>query len=330
MTAFVTAHLASSGARDPALHSARQWLVGQRFAGSGWGYGGEVPADADSTAWCLIALGGSGLLDGEARGEAADFLAAHQTAAGTATYLEDGRIRDYIRADADLSLEGWTNAHDDVTAAALLADVPPRGSEAAREALARLLRRQSGAGLWDAYWWRGPWYTTALLLRALDQAGLRPPADVGRRIVHALEREKLADGGFGLGASGDPDPFTTALALECHCRLARLGMDEARERTLAALLALQGPDGSWPGAYVLRIPAPDVVEPRHVSNWSLGSGGGNSFVLDDGGLFATALACFALNATLGVGSQAADAPVLEPATDEPVSSDDDVITVARD
>ncbi len=329
VTAFVTAHLAGSGAPRESLRDARAWLVGQRYPGGGWGYGGEVPADADSTAWSLIALRGSAMLDRRALREASVFLAAHQRESGTATYLDDGRIRGYIQAPASLSMAGWTGTHCDVTAAALLAGSPPRGTPAARATLARLLSHQSGAGLWEAYWWRGPWYTTALVLRALDRAGVQPPERVARRILGALGREMLADGGFGLGASMQSDAFTTALALECHCRLASLGGIEARERTAAALLALQGPDGAWPGAPVLRIPAPDVLEPRHVSSWSLGSGGGNSFVIDEGGLFATALACFALKAGLDVKATRPAGPILEAPATPPQLLGEDVMTVAR-
>jgi hypothetical protein len=45
----------------------------------------------------------------------------------------------------------------------------------------------------------------------------------------------------------------------------------------------------------MRIPAPGVVHPEHVDEWSRGTGGGNSFVLDKDGLFATAAACSALD-----------------------------------
>ena len=52
--------------------------------------------------------------------------------------------------------------------------------------------------------------------------------------------------------------------------------------------------GAWRGDYVLRIPAPDVTDPRRVPEWSRATGGGNSFVMDRDGLFATTMACHAL------------------------------------
>ena len=45
---------------------------------------------------------------------------------------------------------------------------------------------------------------------------------------------------------------------------------------------------------MLRIPAPDVKDPNRVSGWRRGTGGGNSFVMDEDGVFATALALYAL------------------------------------
>jgi len=311
VTAFVVAHLRQLALRISRLAQARAYLAAARWPGSGWSYGGDVPPDADSTAWCLMALRGSRQLPPSKSREARDFLASHQSEHGTATYTEDSGIRRYIAASPSVSLAGWTTHHPDVTAAALLAGVPSLRSRQGLMALSRLIAQQTGAGFWDAYWWRGPLYTTTLVLRAVGSAGYRLPRQQAAGLLAALEREQLADGGFGLGASLESDPFTTALALECYSHLAYLGGKERRRAALQALLAHQREDGGWNGDYVMRIPAPDIVDPRHVSGWSRGTDGGNSYVLDTGGVFATTLACHAVTVYQGTAVALEDKPELE-------------------
>jgi squalene cyclase len=321
VTAFVAAHLREIAPRRTALRAARAYLAAQRWPGSGWSYGGDVPPDADSTAWCLLTLEGTALLSRAVASEAREFLASHQTAPGTSTYGETGGIRGYIGAGTGVSTEGWTSPHPDVTAAALLAGVPRAGGAPWLAAMKRLIAAQSGAGFWEAYWWRGPFYTTALVLRAVGKAGHRLPLERAHRALAALEREQLGDGGFGLGASVVSDPFTTALALESFTRLAYLGGAEGRRAATRALLRQQLADGSWPGDYVMRIPAPDVLDPRHVASWSLGSGGGNSYVPDSLGVFASTLACYALAQSQAVSAGAAKQPGLA-LPEEPVPDPD--------
>jgi hypothetical protein len=322
VTAFVAAHLRQIAPRPAPLAKARAYLAAELRPEGGWSYGGEVPSDADSTAWCLIALHRSRQLPQSARCQALDFLASHQTDQGTATYAAGSAIRQYIKANPSMSLAGWTAPHADVTVAALLAGVPSLRSRLGLAILSHLISRQSGAGFWDAYWWRGPFYTTVLILRAVDTAGYRLPRPQATRLLRALEREQLQHGGFGLGASMEADPFTTALALECYSRLAYIGGAEGRHAATQVLIEQQREDGGWMGDYVMRIPAPDVVDPRHVSGWSRGTGGGNSYVLDVNGVFATTLAAMALTIAQDGDSGLEDRPELmvsgEPTLDETI------------
>lgn len=294
VTAFVAAHLRELSPRHAALAEARAYLAAQLRLHSGWSYGGDVPPDADSTAWCLMALRGSPQISPSARSEAQEFLSSHQSEIGTATYREETGIREYIGVGPAVSLAGWTSAHPDVSVAAVLAGVPRLGSGASLAVLRRLAACQSGAGFWDAYWWRGPFYTSALLLRAVQRVNHRLPEPHAQCILAALKREQLANGGFALGASLEPDPFTTALALECYTHLAYFGGEQGRRAAVSALLELECGKLGWSGEYTMRIPAPDVVDPARVSEWARGTGGGNSFVMDTDGVFATTLACFAL------------------------------------
>lgn len=292
VTGFILAHLSWLVRRNAKTRDAQSFLLNARRSSGGWSYGGEVPPDADSTAWCLMALKGVNTLPvGERRaGEA--FLWSHCTKGGVATYKPDSGIREYIKSASDHSISGWTSAHPDVTAAAILAD--PDG-ERVEELLSDLVARQTGAGFFDSYWWRGPHYATTLTLRALSRCKRRLPAASARMILRALVREQLPDGGFGLGAAMRLDPFTTALALESFAHLSYLGGLRNQRAAGNALLKYQGGSGGWAGDFVMRIPAPDVIDPRHVEIWTRGGGGGNCFIPDRDGLFATATACFALD-----------------------------------
>ncbi len=292
VTGFVVAHLAPLAPRSPLVARARRFLAGGCRAGGGWAYNPEVPADADSTAWCLAALARSRCLPPTARREAQTFLLRHHDIDGVRTFLPDSSIREYIRAAPGLATTGWTSPHPDVTAAALLSGAFARAR--ARRALQSIAATQDRAGVLPAYWWRPPYYTAALTLRVFTRFRWRPPQSMIDGIAWLVERKQLEHGGYGLGARLDLDALSTALALECHAHLGRHG---ARERLRAAalgLVATQGPDGGWRGDLVLRIPAPDVVDPREVANWSHDTGGGNSFVPDRDGVFATTLACHAL------------------------------------
>lgn len=95
-----------------------------------------------------------------------------------------------------------------------------------------------------------------------------------------------------LDSDSSADAFNTALALETFTYLAE---DQAGIACCHALLDLQQPKGSWEGGFNMRIPAPFVIDPDHVSSWNNANGGGNSLIEDKNGIFATALACHALN-----------------------------------
>lgn len=305
----------------------RAFLLSCRLPDGMWSYGHGVPSDADSTAWCLLALQrqrGRVGLTAAARRLALDGIWARAGDDGVATFAADGAIATYIGACASQSMAGWTMGHPDVTAAAVLASGADRPAQA-ESALARLISRQTGAGWFEAYWWRGPHYTTALVLRAVAQMGRRLERERAQAVLQALRREQLPDGGFGLGADAKADAFTTALALESMIHLSYLG--GARERRAAALslLAAQQADGHWDGGHVLRLPAPDVVDPRHVSLWTRDGRGGNSYVLDRDGLFATAVACHSLALMQRAASGQAQRQVRPVLPAAPISTADDSV-----
>lgn len=330
VTAFVIAHLSRFASRSPLIEQGRRFLAKCQGREGGWGYGGKVPSDADSTAWCMAAMGRSPRLSASARRRAFEFLLAHRLNGGFATYRSDSGIRQFIGATEADSLEGWVSTHPDVTAAVLASGFPFQDRQDLKRTLGWVFSRQTAAGLIDAYWWRCPFYTLTLALRACALHKVRPPRSAILGATEVLLGKQLNHGGFGLGSDPGLDAFTTALALEAFGYLAGAPrVEAARLRCVSSLLSAQRKDGGWDGAPVMRIPAPGVINPAAVRGWREGTGGGNSFVRDEGGVFATVLACHALDAHSRIG--ASRLRVREPGWEEiqqkPTPLSEDVITV---
>lgn len=310
VSGFVATHLADSGLAvdlEPTVAA----LLARQASDGGWGFGGPVPADADSTAWCLSAVAASAPSDDVARARAA--LQAHRVGDGFATYRGDSGIVEFVGRSPE-GAAGWLHAHPDVTAAVLLAGVPERGSPDEDAVLRHLLGESNATGLIPSYWWRGMLYASTLTLRALRTRGRRSTATWEDAAAEGLAGLQRPDGGYALGAEPSSAAFLTALGLEAWCHLGYLDPGDRRDRAAEALLRMQRDDGGWPGDFVLRIPSPAVTEPRLVPRWDRGTGGGNSFVPDVDGLFATSAAVYALN-LWAAGPREADggAVVVEPA-----------------
>ncbi len=74
-----------------------------------------------------------------------------------------------------------------------------------------------------------------------------------------------------------------------------MGPKQEKTHCAHALLQSQQENGSWLGDFTMRIPPPDDTDPDLNSSWSNVDGGGNSFINDKDGLFATAMTCYALD-----------------------------------
>ncbi len=292
VTGFVLAHIRHLCGKTDVINEAENFLLQSRHEHGGWSYSNHVPPDADSTAWCLQALQCCKKFTAADAAIANTFLWSHFTGTGISTYKTDSGIREFIGAPADEWIAGWTSAHADVSIAGILAD--PR-HEKNMEVLEWLTGQQTDNGFINSYWWRSPYYATTLFLRALAGSDYQLPQAYATKLVQSLVQDQLATGGFGLDSSLVMDPFTTALALEAFTHLSFSGKEVERNLCGNALLHAQQEDGSWVGNFILRIPAPNVTNPAEVLSWNNAGGGGNSLIEDKDGLFATAMACYALD-----------------------------------
>ncbi len=292
VTGFVVAHIYKLCERKEVIKEAQDFLIKSRQPSNGWSYSANVPSDADSTSWCLLALQLRFINSGLELENAKAFLWSHFVDRGVSTYRLESGIREFISAPNNETIKGWTSAHPDVSIAAVLADI---NNAKVPEMIAWLKEQQTSEGFINSYWWRSPFYATTLLLRALSLRRERLPNEHAKNLLQSLVKRQLPDGGFGLDISTSFDPFTTALSLECFVHLS--DTDSAPEKHLCAqsLLQSQNKDGSWEGQYILRIPAPNMLDPDKVEAWNNEHGGGNSYVKDQDGLFATAMACYVLD-----------------------------------
>lgn len=223
VTGYVGLALARYGRRcddAPARAAARRaahWLTGARTYAAGWGYNGATGPDADSTAACLGLLQELGLACAPAD---QDFLCAHWRGAdGLATYEGPG---------------AWGCGHWDVTPLGYLA---MRSADQARlrdDFLRGLAASRMADGMWRAYWWRTPCYSTFVTLEALETLGLAEPP--GAAAARPIEVDNALDLGCMIGAG-----------LLRGRREAELGAH------LRTLLAWQRPDGGWRGHANLRV-----------------------------------------------------------------------------
>jgi hypothetical protein len=223
VTGYVGLALARYGRRcgdATALAAARRaahWLTHARTYAAGWGYNGATGPDADSTAACLGLLQELGLPCAPAD---QDFLRAHWRGPdGLATYEGPG---------------AWGCGHWDVTPLGYLA---MRGDDQARlrdDFLGGLAASRMADGMWRAYWWRAPCYSTFVTLEALEALELAEPPGT------APSRPIEIDNAFDLGCM-------IGVGLLRGRREAELGAH------LRTLLAWQRPDGRWPGHANLRV-----------------------------------------------------------------------------
>lgn len=118
---------------------------------------------------------------------------------------------------------------------------PVRYAGAIRGGTSFVVAQQQDRGTWNATWYWGEAYGTALCLRFLRQVGAQSGAvDRAAEAIWALQRE---DGGWGLWQSV---PLDTAVAMEAVADSDAAGLEDRLRRAVRVLLDYQYPEGSWP------------------------------------------------------------------------------------
>jgi squalene cyclase len=257
----------------------------------GWGYGLGVPADADSTSWCILFLSKLGMGEGVERG--VRFLLEHQNLdGGFRTYASPVSVGRYMGLDGSVSFEGWQTSQLCVTGVATRALIDSGISEGVADALKFIEESQMEEGYWNPYWWDDALYSTFSCMWAL-KAGDGDDEVLGKACDWIAETQ-LADGGWSHGTTGEAVAFSTALALKGLMLGSRSTDSDRVRRGVEWLLKHQLEDGSWPPHYLLRIPHPTMKEPWRYHAWVRDGKAIGAVIRDHNRLFTTATAYSAL------------------------------------
>jgi squalene-hopene/tetraprenyl-beta-curcumene cyclase len=293
-TAFVGASLAkvTDERAQEIARAAWDLLAGARGPSAGWGYGPQVPGDADITSWALRLAEAVGAGDHPRAAEGYAFVLRH--------VRPDGGLTSYVPAVAAGFLErvaprwdGWYASHTCVTSAgAGLTGLPQR------ERLIEYLRaHRAPDGYWAAYWWADREYATALAAETLATTG----AEVDLALAETAGRWAAGrigdDGSVRTDLEPNGSAYATAFALRALLATPMWRDSEEAGRAVDWLLGAQRPDGSWSPSAWCRVPYPEQMDPNEQEHWELHGRGRLAFgtVVLDNGLYTTAAVVAALS-----------------------------------
>lgn len=272
-------------------------ILERQYEDGGWGYGPGVPADADSTSWCLLFLSRLGTQGTESRERATRFLLRHQNPVdgGFRTYAVPSEVGRYMMLDASVSFQGWSSSQTCVTPVAGHALAESGSSLGVDKALEYVRRGQAQEGYWEPYWWSERLYSTVNCMEFLKTCGGEADAGLVSRAQDWIARTQLASGAWGDATESGGAPFSTALAIRGMMVAPRPGLSESTRRGVEWLLADQLTDGSWNSHHILRIPHPSTMEPWKQQRWNRDGKAINAVIKDHRRLYTTATAFTALS-----------------------------------
>jgi squalene-hopene/tetraprenyl-beta-curcumene cyclase len=295
VTGYVCEALAETESAAPLVGLATRRLIARQRTNGGWGYNRQVPTDADSTAWTLLALSSVAGWRPSAAVRGTRFLIRHQhgDTGGISTYHESDQIHHYIKSNYS-AVTGWTLPHVCVTAASLLAlSVHKHPDERVlSRASSYVLDAQDAEGSWTGYWWKGIAYPTAVATRALVASRAASPALL-RRVCDMLHDRAERGRSWADAPDIGESAFSIALASRTLllCRPVPNGV--VRE-AICYLLDTQLPNGSWQSEPIMRIPPPGTQTPALQHVWRVNAPGTGVVLSDINQIFVTATVVAAL------------------------------------
>lgn len=303
VTGYVGCALAGGAApqgeegRRRLLLRAGERILERQYEDGGWGYGPGVPADADSTSWCLLFLSRLGIQAPESREKALRFLLRHQSPldGGFRTYATPSDVGRYMMLEASVSFEGWSSSQTCVTPVAGQALAEAGSSLGVDRALGYVRSVQTAEGYWEPYWWSDRLYATASCIGFLNARGDAGDATRVSRAQDWIARTQLGGGAWSDSPKAPGVPFSTALALRGLMVAPRTSFTECIRKAVEWLLTDQLTDGGWNSHHILRIPHPSTMEPWKQQFWNADGKAINAIIKDHRRLYTTATAFMALS-----------------------------------
>jgi squalene-hopene/tetraprenyl-beta-curcumene cyclase len=272
-------------------------LLERQYEDGGWGYSPGVPADADSTSWCLLFLSKLGTQGAESRERATRFLLRHQNPVdgGFRTYAVPSEVGRFMMLDASVSFQGWSSSQMCVTPVAGRALAESGSSLGVDKALQFVRRGQTPEGYWEPYWWSERLYATVSCMEFLKAWGGAEDSGLVSRARDWIESKQLASGAWSDSPAAAGVPFSTALAIKGLMVAPLPGLSDSLRRGVEWLLTDQLTDGSWNSHHILRIPHPSTMEPWKQPYWMKDGKAIDAVIEDHRRLYTTATAFAALS-----------------------------------
>ncbi len=260
-----------------------------------WGYNKEWIPDADSSSFALLSqFMHNQLPDNSALQKWQKYQSKD---GGVVTYNNSVDVISSLNSGENIDVGGWINSHTCVSAAAYyFLSMADGNSQSCRKLEDFMLQRVNEQGLWDAYWWTSPIYSTSFMIKSLPCCFNNSLKEKIIDSMEALLQFQSENGSFGDQYEKE-SPFYTSLVIDAFCQHKELYQKSKIQIDKAAqwLLSEQRSNGSWLGTPVLRMPAPEVMEPKNITSWPVGTRGNNIRVVDFNRLFTTSMAVSALS-----------------------------------
>jgi len=260
-----------------------------------WGYNKYWIPDADSTTFALL----SQFLNDESVNKTAlkEWLSYQNSDGGFGTYNNPSNIISSLNSDAFIDVNGWINSHTCVSASAYYFLSKTGVNQVALQKIEKyLLEKVNTQGLWDAYWWTSPIYSTSFMIKSLSYCTNNLLKEKIISSMDALLQLQNNNGSFGDEFEKE-SPFYTSLVIEAFCQEMTIYKKSKNriDKAVKWLLSEQKTNGSWQGTPIMRMPAPEIIRPKQISNWPVGTRGNNIRVIDFNRLFTTSIAVSALS-----------------------------------
>ncbi len=300
---WATAYLVSFLSQRNVSNSQIELLVksGKRFLhgaknGDLWGYNRCWIPDADSTSFTLLALYNN-IGKGDIRLSLNQWVKYQNSDGGFATYKSENDILSSLNSNVSpKDVVGWTNSHLCVSVAAFYFLAVTRNDSSSFNKLEKyIVKNVNTHGLWDAYWWTSPIYSTSFMIKSVAYIQNEYLLKLIDNSVNQIIRLQNKNGSFG-DKYVTNSPFYTGLVIDAICEIPKyFNMFKSQiDNAVDWLKSSQMDDGSWVATSAMRMPDSKITDPSVILEWPEDTKGLNIRAKEFNRLFSTVVSVSAL------------------------------------